>query len=172
MAIVVALIAWLATRGGDSSSSEPEPAPTAEAAPPRIVTVAQLREAAVTLGQPIYWAGPVAGKELELKELGEGGGVQLLYLPKGTAAGEGSPKSLTVGSYPLADPEKALEGFAKRPDSTSHQASDGREVVSSSTAPTSVYFSSADNSVQVEVYDPSPQKAMSLALSGKVEPAG
>jgi hypothetical protein len=170
VAIVVALIAWLATRGGDSES--PEPAAAVEAAAPRIVTVDELREVAATLGQPIYWAGPVAGKELELKELAEGGGVQLLYLPNGTEAGKGSPKSLTIGSYPLPDPEKALEGFAERPGSSSRTASDGREVVSSSTAPTSVYFTSPDNSVQVEVYDPSAQKAMSIALSGKVEPAG
>jgi hypothetical protein len=169
LAVVVALIAWLATRGGDSDSSEPEP--VAAAAPPRIVTVAQLREVAATLGQPIYWAGPIAGKELELKELGEGG-AQVLYLPEGTEAGKGSPKSLTIGSYPLDNPEKALAGFAERPGSSSRQASDGREVVVSKTAPTSVYFTSPDNSVQVEVYDPSAQKAMSVALSGKVEPAG
>jgi hypothetical protein len=169
LAVVVALIAWLATRGGGSDSSEPEP--TAAAGPPRIVTVSQLREVAATLGQPIYWAGPIAGKELELKELGEGG-VQVLYLPEGTEAGKGSPKSLTIGSYPLGDPEKALEGFAERPGSSSRQASDGREVVVSKTAPTSVYFTSPDNSVQVEVYDPSAQKAMNLAVSGKVEPAG
>jgi hypothetical protein len=169
LAVVVALIAWLATRGGGSDSSEPEP--TAAAGPPRIVTVAELREVAATLGQPIYWAGPLAGRELELKELGEGG-VQVLYLPEGTASGKGSPKSLTIGSYPLGDPEKALEGFAERPGSSSRQASDGREVVVSKTAPTSVYFTSPDNSVQVEVYDPSPGRAMSVALSGRVEPAG
>jgi hypothetical protein len=172
VAVLVALIAWLATRGDGGSSSEPEPTPAAEAGPPRVVTVAQIREAAVTLGQPIYWAGPVAGKELVLKELGEGRGVQLLYLPQGTPPGEGSPKSLTIGSYPLPNPKKALEGFAERPDSTSRTASDGREVATSKQAPTSVYFASPDNSVQVEVYDPSPQRAMSLALSGKVQPAG
>jgi len=169
LAVVVALIAWLATRGGDDDSSEPA---TAEAAAPRIVTVDEMREAAANLGQPIYWAGPVKGKELELKELGEGGGVQVLYQPEGTAAGEGAAKVLTVGSYPLPDPAEALEGFAKRPGAIVTQASDGSEVVSSKESPTSVYFTSPDNSVQVEVYDPSSQRAMSLATSGKVEPVG
>jgi hypothetical protein len=171
VAIVVALIAWLATRGGDSSS-EPEPASTAAAAPPRIVTPAELREAAATLGQPIYWAGPMKGKELELRELGEGEGVQVLYLPEGTAAGEGPANALTIGSYPLSNPRSATEGFAERTGSSSRKASDGREVATSAESPTSVYFASPDNSVQVEVYDPSPQRAMSLALSGKVQPAG
>ncbi|MGB7587672.1 MAG: hypothetical protein WBM00_03075 [Solirubrobacterales bacterium] len=167
IAVVVALVAWLATRSDNGSSEPAEP----EVGPPRIVAVDELREVAATLGQPIYWAGPVPGKELELNELGEGG-VQLLYVPEGTGAGEGSPKSLTIGSYPLSDPAKALEGFAKRQGSIVHHAADGREVVTSEDTPTSVYFSSPENSVQIEVYSPSAKRAMNLALSGKVQPAG
>jgi hypothetical protein len=167
LAAIVGVIAWLATRdNGDGSS---EPAPT-EAVAPRIVTVAELREAAVTLGQPIYWAGPMAGKELELSELGEGG-VQVLYLPKGTEVGEQPAAFLTVGSYPLPDPAAALEGFAKRPGSVVHRSPDGREVFASKQKPTNVYFASPDNTVQVEVYDSSPKRALSLALSGQVSPA-
>ena len=89
LAVLVALVAWLATRGDDNGSSEPATTEAA-ASPPRIVTVDELRDVAAKLGQPIYWAGPVPGKELELRELGEGGGVQILYQPEGTAAGEGS----------------------------------------------------------------------------------
>ncbi len=171
LAVVVALIAWLATRGGGEGASESGPGRSTEAAAPRIVTVAALREAAVTLGQPIYWAGPIAGRELVLKELGAGEGVQLLYLPEGTEAGAGPSKSLTIGSYPLPNPRKALEAFAERPGSTSRRASDGREVAAGAAAPTSVYFAGPDNSVQVEVYDPSPKRALTLALSGRVRPA-
>lgn len=170
LAVVVALIAWLATRGGNDSSSEPTTS-AEPAAAPQLVTVDQLRETAAELGQPIYWAGPIKGKELELVELEEGG-VQVLYQPEGTEAGEGSAKVLTIGSYPLPDPEKALEGYAERPDAIVAKASDGSEVVTSKHAPTSVYLTSPDNSVQVEIYDPSPQRALSLATSGKVEPAG
>jgi len=168
VAIVVAVIAWVATR--DSGGGSAEPAST-EAAAPRIVTPAQLSEAAATLGQPIYWAGPRKGQELVLKELGAGG-VQVLYAPEGTVAAKVSRGSLTIGSYPLPNPRESVEGFAERPGSTSRQASDGRELARSGAAPTSVYFASSDNSVQVEVYDPSAKRAMSLALSGKVEPAG
>lgn len=166
IAIVVALIAWLVTRDSGGGSSEPT---TAEEAGPRIVTVDELREVAAKLGQPIYWAGPVKGRELELKELGEGG-VQVLYLPEGTEAGGGSVKSLTIGSYPLPDPTAALEGFAKRNGSVVFHASNGRKVVTSKQSPTSVYFASPENSVQVEVYDPSSKRALNLALSGQISP--
>lgn len=164
-ALIVGLIAWLATRDSGSSS---EPVST-EAAAPRIVDLAELREAAATLGQPIYWAGPMTGKQLQLTELDEGG-VQVLYLPEGVRVGKGEAQSLTVGSYPLPDPTAALKGFAKRPGSVVLPLGNGRKVVTSKESPYSAYFSSPDNSVQVEVYDPTSKRAINLALSGQVEP--
>jgi hypothetical protein len=163
VAIAVALFAWLATREGGEDS-------TASEAESRIVSEAELSETAAILGQPVYWAGPVLGTELELSELGAERGVQVRYLPQGSEAGS-AENVLTIGSYPLADPAAALESVAERPGAIVRHTSDGREVVSNERQPTSVYFSSPDNSVQVEVYDPSARRAMALALSGKVEPA-
>ena len=167
LAILIGVIAWVATSGGDDSSSTPEPAEAA----PRIVSEAELAETAASAGQPIYWAGPQAGTELELTEVEGAGGYQVHYLPEGTDPEEAKPGVLTIGSYPLANPAKAVEGFAGRPGAIVRHAKNGLEVVSSQERPTSVYFASPDNSVQVEVYDPSAKKAMSLALSGKVGPA-
>lgn len=163
-AILVALVAWLASRDSGNGSSAP-----AEVGP-RIVSAAGLGEAAATLGQPVYWAGAMPGTELALSELPEGG-TQVRYLPQGTEPKQASSKVLIVGSYPLADPKGSLAGFAQRPGAIVRHASDGREVISSEERPTSVYFASPDDSVQVEVYDPSPRRAMSLALSGRVVPA-
>jgi hypothetical protein len=165
LAVLVALIAWIATRGGGESSSEPA---TAEPAPPRIVTEDELKEATLELRQPIYWVGPVPGSELVLRELERG--AQVTYLPEGAAADEDSTQALTIGSYRLADPEEAVEGYAERRGSETRKGAGGTEVVVSEAVPTSVYFASPDNSVQVEVYDPSPKRARNLALSGKVKP--
>ena len=166
--VVVGLVIWLATRDSGGGSSEPAPA---EAGTPRIVTVTELQEAVAALGHPIYWAGPISGTELELNELSEGG-PRVRYLSEGAEVGEGSAKSLTIGSYPLPDPAKSLQGYAAREGSIVRHAPDGREVVSSEERPASVYFVSPDNKVQVEVYDPtSPHRAMRLALSGRVRPA-
>jgi hypothetical protein len=166
LAVVVALIAWLSTRG-DSAGGEEAASPPPSSS--RIVSAAELGEVAVKLGQPVYWAGPQSGDELELTELGEGG-TQVSYVPKGTEAGEGSAL-LTIGSYPLPDPKAALERFAGQSGAIVRRAKNGREVVSSEKNPTSAYFVSPDNSVQVEVYNPSPRRAMSLALSRRVQPA-
>ncbi len=167
--ILIALVAWLATRGSDDDGSS-EPAAPAAAAGPRIVSGDELSEAAEDLGQPVYWAGEIDGTELELVELGGAeGGVQVRYVPEGSAAGETAEDTLTVGSYPLADPQKSLEGFAKRPESTEISGKDGQELVISSEAPTSVYFVPSGNEVQVEVYAPTAKRALTLASSGQVE---
>jgi sugar/nucleoside kinase (ribokinase family) len=153
-----------------SSGGESESAPAPPQPETRIVSEAELAERAAALGQPIFWAGPVDGTELELEEL-QGEGVRVRYVPEGSEAGEAPPEALTVGSYLLPNPQEALETFANEPGSATRQGENGREVVVDTERPTSVYFVDPEDTVQVEVYDPSPEKAMSLALSGKVGPA-
>jgi hypothetical protein len=164
IAIVIATIAAVTSSGGESES-----APAPPEAETRIVSEAELAERAAALGQPIFWAGPVDGTELELEEL-QGEGVRVRYVPEGSEAGK-APEALTVGSYLLPNPQEALETFASEPSSATRQGENGREVVVDTEQPTSVYFVDPEDTVQVEVYDPSPEKAMSLALSGKVGPA-
>jgi hypothetical protein len=165
LAIVIALVALLVSGGEDEGPAAP---PEAEST---IVSEEELAERAAALGQPIYWAGPVPGTVLELEQLEGEEGVRVRYLPEGSDVGEAPPSALTVGSYPLAEANAALERFAAEPGSVTRQGPNGREVVYSEEKPTSVYFVDPEGSVQVEVYDPAPRKALSLALSGKVGPA-
>lgn len=167
LAVAVALVAWIATRGDDGG----ENSTADEAAPAQIFSADELGGATDDLGQAVYWAGEREGTELELENLGEGGGVRVRYVPEGSEPGEAPGEVLTIGSYPLADPAQALEEFAARPGAIVREADDGAEVVSSKERPTSVYFVDPGNTVQVEVYDPDPGRAMSLALSGDVQPA-
>jgi hypothetical protein len=168
LALLVGVIAWLATRGGDD---DPTPAASSSGLEAKIVSSEELEELAVSAGHAVYWAGPVPGKEMEASETAEGD-FQVRYLDEGTEAGGGGAGVLTIGSYPLPDPFAAVEGFAGRKGSITRSSADGREVVTSTEKPTSVYFASSDGSVQVEVYDPNARRAMSLALSAKVRPVG
>jgi hypothetical protein len=165
LALVVGVVAWLATR---DDSSTPAPAPEPEA---RIVSTQELRSTAAATGHMVYWAGPMPGTSLEETESTDGS-IQVRYLEEGAEVGEQPAAFLTVGTYPLPDPSGALAGFAKRKGSVVHHSPNGREVFVNKQKPTSVYFASPDNTVQVEVYDPSPKRALSLALSGRVRPAG
>lgn len=168
LALLVGLIAWLATRGDDGETKPAAPSAGFEA---KIVDGAELEELATSAGHAVYWAGPVPGKEIEASETAQGD-FQVRYLDEGTEAGGGGAGVLTIGSYPLPDPIAAVEGFAARKGSISRSSADGREVVTSVEKPTSVYFASSDGSVQVEVYDPDAKRAMSLALSARVRPVG
>lgn len=159
LAVVLGLVAWLATRGDEDSAGS-------GGTSARVVSRAQLAEAAASSAQLVYWAGPVPGTKLELVEFP--GGVQVRYRRAGTAL----PESLTVATYPREEPAAELRAFAARPGSFTAAGAGGRTVVGSRDQPTSAYFASADDSVQVEVYDPSPERAVTLARSLRVRPAG
>jgi hypothetical protein len=166
LALLVGVIAWVATRGDDDEST-----PTTAGTEARIVDLGELEEFAADSGHAVYWAGVQPGKEIEVSE-SSAGNVEVRYLDEGTEAGGGGAAVLTIGSYPLADPKGAVEGFAKRKGSLVRHAPDGREVVTSVEKLTSVYFAGSEGDVQVEVYDPSYKRAMSLALSDRVQPVG
>lgn len=146
--------------GGDESGGE-------EAVAARVVSAEELSSLAASSVRPIYWAGERSDTQLELNEE-EDGSVYLRYIGLDSEPGDPGP-FLTIGSYPIEDPEAALDEAAARPDAIVRSASDGRRVVSSTENPNSVYFVSPDNSVQVEVYDPDAKAAMDLALSGEVQ---
>jgi hypothetical protein len=171
LALVVGLIAWLRTSDNEEPTGSATGTAAAETLPSRIVSPAELLGAAAEIDHPVYWAGPIAGKNLELVELAEGG-TQVIYLPKGVDPEEAPSAALTVGSYPLDNPQEALENIAQQPGTTVRSARDGTEVVVGESSPTSAYFADPENTVQVEVYDPSAKEALSLALSGRVRPVG
>lgn len=163
-ALVVGLVAWIASRDDGEEAA-------AVATEARIVEEGELANVAVTAGHLVYWAGPVEGTRLELTE-SEDGSVQVRYLESDAEAGTESTDALTIGTYPLPDPAGALDRFAGEPGSTAKSSPEGLEVVTSNSSPNSAYFVSPDNSVQVEIYDPRPRRALELALSGRVRPAG
>lgn len=155
LAIAVALITWLLTRG-DGEEAGPEEA--------RIVSVQELAELAGAAGYPIYWAGEIRGKEIQFVETGEG--VSISYV---NAVGE--EPALTIASYPDVDATSSLESFANQPGSSKRYAN-GRGVIINSGEPANVYFASPDNRTQVEIYGAAPQRVQELALSTQVQPIG
>jgi hypothetical protein len=166
LVVLAALIVWLATRGGGGEAE-----PTGGGFEAKIVSEAELEGIAASSGHLVYWVGPRPGKQLEASESPDGD-VRVRYLDKGAEPGSDQTGALAIGSYPLANATSAVEGFGEREGAIVRNAPDGREVVSSVAAPSSAYFASPDGKVQVEVYDPSPKRAMGVALSGNVHPLG
>lgn len=156
LAVVLGVVAWLATKDDGSGAS-------ASGGTERVLSAGELSRFAEGLEYPVYWAGPVAGAELQLVEVDEG--VQVRYAEPGRKPAE----ELTIGSYPVANPRRAVAAVAAEAGAEVRSGAGGR-VVTNSGSPTSVYFASPDNAVEVEVYDPRPARAMSLARSGRVQP--
>lgn len=168
LALSIAFFVWAVRRNNGDDESAPAQTPTPAQAETRIVSEEALAEVASTVGHDVYWAGPIPDTELEATE-SEDGSVLVRYLEDGAEVGEGQAAFLTIGSYPLVDTKKTMEEFAEQPGAIIRQTPDGREVMTTKQRPTNVYFATPDEVLQIEVFDPSPERAMRLARSG-VEP--
>jgi hypothetical protein len=136
---------------------------------PREVSVQQLRSAAEETDHPVYWAGAMPGRKLELTE-NTRGHLFVRYLPAGAGIGDERPAFTTVGTYPHADAYQATERSAARRGSIRRDAPGGGIAVWTLDNPTSVYLAYPGTDVLVEVYDPEAARAHDLALSGEVGP--
>jgi hypothetical protein len=164
LALVIGAVAWLVAR--DTGSGVQTAPPLSDVS---LVDESEFGSVAQNAGHAVYWVGPQDGTNVELTKQPEGG-VRIRYPDDDLAAAQGSTETLTIGSYPRADANAELDDFAARPDVVVRRSPDGRRVVLSRQRPTSVYFASPDNGVEVEVYDPSPQRAVAVALSDEVLP--
>ena len=165
IALIVAFGAWLIFRDGGDDKSEPT-GPVSSA-----TTVAQLRTLPSETGHDIYWAGRRSDYTYELTRTTDGN-VYIRYLPPGVPVGDSKPDYLTIGTYPRAKALNGLRRLARRSGNVSFPLEGGGLAVYSRGRPNSVYLAYPGDPVQVEVYDPSAQRARRLAREGRVRPIG
>ncbi len=165
-AVLVLAALVLAFQGGDG-----EEEPEATEAAPHLVDIDEIGELEDALGHPIYWAGERPPDRLELtREAGDN--VFLRYLPPGVEAGDPRQDYLTVGTYPFVDPVEGLRRTAAESDSSLQTAADGAVLLVNPSSQGSVYLAYPDSDLQIEVYDPSPGRALKLIRSGAIGPVG
>jgi hypothetical protein len=171
IAIVLGVVIWLIVRGGGggggSSSTPPATTTSPLATPPKAASVAQIRALAVKAGHPIYWSGPASGKTYELT-VTSSGRIYVRYLPHDISIGNQGAYPF-VGTYPFANPTKALRALAKNGDVSFTVPGNGLAVYSKST-PTNIYVAYPGTNVEIEVYDPSAAHARALIASGQIAP--
>jgi len=146
------------------SSSSPTSA-VVEPVGPVALSANGLRTLATTVGQPIYWAGPRRHFLYELTRTASGN-VLIRYLPPGAAAGTRRPE-LTIATYPYKHALQALKNIV---GSRGHNLPGGGLALVDTRSPSSVHIAYPKVDYQVEVYDPSPARAQSVAFSGRVRP--
>jgi len=169
VAIAVAFVAWLLVRGGDSNTPGTASTPTGQATGPSATSADELRGLSDELGHPIYWAGAVPDRTYELTRTSDDR-IFIRYLPSGVPVGIREAAYTIVGTYPVENAYSVLQKLAKKPDESSFSAPVGGFAVYSAAQPSNVYLAYPGSNLQIEVYDPSPQRARELITSGQVAP--
>jgi hypothetical protein len=137
---------------------------------PQATDSAQLRELSATVGHPVFWAGaPVAGAELELTRTANDA-VYVRYLAGDGALGDQRAKFTTVGTYPVPSAFAVLGRAAEQPTAITRELPGGGLALLDSRRPQSVYLAWPGSDYEVEVFDPSPKRALDLVLDGAVAP--
>jgi hypothetical protein len=159
--IGAALLAWLVI-GGDDDGDAP--------GAPEAVSVEDLRERASSNDDlPVYWAGPQPGTTYEFTETSDGS-VYVRYLPEDAEIGDPSPDFLTVATYPLENGYARVLAAAEEEGAETEELPNGGLALVDADRPSSVYVAYEGEPYQVEVYDPSPDRALDLVTSGAVQP--
>jgi hypothetical protein len=162
--VAVALIVWVALDSGDSASD----AGDTQSIEAEVVSVVALRRAATAQGTPVYWAGAMAGADLELSRPAPDR-TYVRYLTGGAKAGDPNP-FLTVGSYRLGDPTGVLRRRGNEPGGVLASAPGGGVVYFDRANPKSVYLAYPGSKVEIEVFAPEFKEALQLVTDGRIVP--
>jgi hypothetical protein len=158
----------------NSSSKKHHKAKKAAIVTTAIGPVLKNKKALIAMGpslqQPVYWAGPQAGKSSEFWRL-QDDSIFIRYLPKGTPAGSNQEVAnyLVVSTYPFPN---AFNRLKKGSHNTGTIGADGAYVWPRANDPRSVLMAWPNVGYEVEVFDPSSTFAKHLALSGQIKPVG
>jgi hypothetical protein len=159
VALAAGFVVWLLVR-------EDDPASTATQAPAAAVSPDELERLAASVGHPVFWLGPKSGSTYELTRTSNGG-IYIRYLPGGEQLGATEPY-LTVATYPFPGAFPAVQLEAAREGAETAQLENGGLAVLDQGYPQSVHVAYPGVNHQVEVYDPTPARAMRLVSAGQL----
>jgi hypothetical protein len=128
-----------------------------------------LKDAAVEVGHPVYWAGTEPKTTYELTKT-PSGRIYIRYLPEGVEVGSPKPDYLTVGTYPQKGALAILKATAAKTKAKAFAVAGGGLAFQDTSHPTSVYVAFPGSDLQVEVYDPDAKRARQLVTSGQIAP--
>jgi hypothetical protein len=173
VAIGVSVVVWLVVRNRDENGTATPTGPVTRAPRSSVARTRpqSLRTLSRLLGQPIYWAGPEPRRKLELTR-SPSHRVYIRYLPLNVAIGDRRGTYLIVGTYRVKNAYAAIKKASREPSAHLLRLRGGMIGVYNDSSPTNVYFAAPHSAYQVEVYDPSPKRALALVRSGLIRPIG
>lgn len=173
LCLVVALIAsamgaglTLLVHRGSSAAPPAAATPQLQADTPTVVSANELASLSSTVN-PVYWAGAMTGRRLEVTATSKGTFVR--YLPAGMHVADPG-KALTVATYELAGAWGVAQQAAKRKDAHRQTLAGGMVAIWRTARPTNIYLARPGSTVLVEVFDPDASSARRLSVSGQIQP--
>ena len=139
--------------------------PAVRAGVPVLVSADELTAYADAAGAPVYWAGEIEDRRLELTKTSAGTFVR--YLPPGIATGD-DERALTIATYPLGNAFATATARARSAEAVSEKTQRGGLVVWNRGRPTSVYIAFPGVRQLIEIYSPDADEARGLARSGRI----
>ncbi len=164
VAVAAGLVAWFVLND-DGGSSNPRTVGDATA-----MTPAAIATLARSVGHAIYWLGPRRDTTYEVTQAANGK-IYVRYLPSGVDVGSSKPY-LTVGTYPFPGTYAVIRKQARAKGAVTARLAGGGVAVLDAGYPQSVHIGYPHVNFQVEVYDPTPARAMQLVSSGELKSVG
>jgi hypothetical protein len=137
-----------------------------EAGVPTEASVGELRSYA-SPSRPVFWAGAPSSGRMEVTHTARGA-LYVRYLPPGVELGDRAPVYTTIATYPMPNALAAMKRSAAATGFSQARAPRGGLAVWRRSRPTSVYLAYPGRDFLVEVFDPSPSRARTLATGGDV----
>lgn len=166
VSLLVGLLLGALLFGGDGDEGDDVVAASAPTET-QILAPEELAAEAIALGRPVYWAGPQEDAAIELTRTEEGN-TSIRYIPEGDDGGGDPADYLTVVTYPYPDAYEALNQQAETTDVLSRDLPKGGFAISPPDPPVNAYLAYKGEDYQVEVYDPSPGRALKLVVDGAI----
>lgn len=169
--ILTALISSVATFGltyffTNNNSSTTSTATSGQVA----LTEDELKAAVIKLNTVVYWAGPLENAKYTLT-MNEAGAAFIRYLPNGDGANDTAKKYLTVATYMVNAAFDAVKAAGNEQDGIGLTTADGAAVYYNKNSATNVYMAYPGQDLQIEVFDPTPGRALQLVnTTGLLKP--
>lgn len=116
-----------------------------------------------------YWTGPLKNATYTLNS-STAGQVFIRYVPEGEKCDDVRPNFRVIATYQESDAFATTESAGTTADGVSLLNADGSIVYFNKNVPTNIYLAYPGIDYQIEIYDPDPKEAVSIATTqGRVQ---
>ncbi len=158
--IAVVIFGLVKLLGDDDSNGDDGPVGLSES---------ELLEKAGSFPTPAYWVGPQPGTDQYELTQTDDGRIYVRYLTGSGEVGAQTPDYLTVGTYPVAGAKEALRRSKAEGGTGALLELPGRDVLEGGSGQNVYVVFNDQPDLQIEVFDPTPGRAIQLATKGELQ---